>query len=273
MKKCVVCIIGVLMAFTTYVYNYVYASEEDILYIPIEEDAEIENDLNLLKSLGNISNTRSVVSDPALARTIKLGRLVTTWRYISCPVVNIPDSTKYRVYVKSKRADDNYFDDLVGAIGYPKDVGYFVRGQEQNNMPFTWFINGEEENGQLQLDSNYNSGTNYNGDWLEYIEPTPEPTPDPTPEIDPETLSGNELLREILITNKEINDNVKGINQYLSNNYVSDSVLSDNSISDNIIDKPLSEYDLKESLLLFIVLLGISAGLVYIIHKSIYKWG
>lgn len=105
------------------------------------------------------------------------------------------------------------------------------------------------------------------------LEPIPEPTPEPEPEIDPETLSGNEILREILRTNREISKDVKGVYQYLSNNSVSDSVLSDNSVSNNIINKPLSEYDLKESLLLFIALLGISAALVYIIHKSIFKWG
>lgn len=92
------------------------------------------------------------------------------------------------------------------------------------------------------------------------------------PDIYENTLSSNEILSELLKTNKEINENVKGIYKLVSNNRVSDSVLSDNSIN-NIVEKPLSEYDVKESLLLFILLIGISAGIVYIIHKTIFKWG
>lgn len=177
MKKLIVFILSALILCTTYVYTYVYASEEDILIEPIKEEEsniEEEEDIKENEIYSELTPETEKGIDP---KTI---------------------------------SENEIYSDLI---------------------------------------------------------------PDPKQEIDTEKISENEILKEILKTNRGIAENVENINRYLSNNSVPYNVLSDNTVSNNLINKPLSEYDLKESLLLFIILLGVSAGLVYIIHKSIFKWG
>ena len=114
------------------------------------------------------------------------------------------------------------------------------------------------------------------GAYVLYEEPTPEPTLEPTPEptpecIDTETISGNELLREILITERGISQNVQSIADRPVCICVSDNNVSDNQIIsvNSIMDKPINDYTVSESLLLFMALSLFIGGIVVIIRKGL----
>lgn len=264
----------ILIVFVAFFYIFtvpVYASEEDILKEPIkEEEEEIKEDQEeeepfLLKGTGNISNSKSYTTDINNVQSLNINLTINSVQNTYVIVADIPMGEKYNIVVKDNT--NKFWQDYVGYYTkYP-----IIRGQEVNNSTDTILTNGiDEYNLRMVYDSSYYGSTICEA--VLYVEPTPEPTPEPEePEVDPETISGNEILREILRTNREINENVKGIYKYISNNSVSDNVLSDNSVSDNIIYKRLEDYSTSESLALIGLVLAFGALVIYLIHKTVFK--
>lgn len=121
-------------------------------------------------------------------------------------------------------------------------------------------------------------------------EPTPEPIPDPTPEPISEpiletvneniTVSSNDVINDILEELKELRKDVKNIadnsfpvsvSRIDDNDYQNESV--EDTVSRNIINTRLQDYTLHEQLQLLVLIGMMCAGIVYLIHKAIYKWG
>lgn len=123
-------------------------------------------------------------------------------------------------------------------------------------------------------------------------EPTSEPIPDPTPEPTIElgrpselvneniTVSSNDVINDILEELKELRKDVKNIadnsfpvsvSRVDDNDYQNESV--DDTVSRNIINTRLQDYTLHEQLQLLVLIGMMFAGIVYLIHKAIYKWG
>ena len=59
---------------------------------------------------------------------------------------------------------------------------------------------------------------------------------------------------------------------------VSDDIIDNNNseavgiISQNIIDTPLNEYDITNSLLVFMIVMFMGVGIIWLIKRSIFKW-
>ena len=59
---------------------------------------------------------------------------------------------------------------------------------------------------------------------------------------------------------------------------VSDDIINNNNnqtvgiISQNIIDTPLNEYDITNSLLVFMIVMFMGVGIIWLIKRSIFKW-
>lgn len=123
-------------------------------------------------------------------------------------------------------------------------------------------------------------------------EPTPEPIPDPTPEPTIElgrpselvneniTVSSNDVINDILEEIKELRKDVQNIadnsfpvsvSRIDDNDYQNESV--EDTVSRNIINTRLQDYTLHEQLQLLVLIGMMCAGIVYLIHKAIYKWG
>lgn len=97
-----------------------------------------------------------------------------------------------------------------------------------------------------------------------------EPTPEPTLIIsynNLNTVSWNSVSENLISIDQQIIDLRSDFNSfrdlYISNNAV---------VSNNIIKKRLSDYTVSESIGLITLLMAFCAGLVYLIHKSIYRW-
>lgn len=105
------------------------------------------------------------------------------------------------------------------------------------------------------------------------IDSTPEPTNIPDNNVSWSSVSENLInienelrgLREDVqnITDTTISVSVSNINDFND---------KDVTVSNNLINKPLSEYNTSESISLITLMLGFAGLLVYIVHKSIYRW-
>lgn len=104
----------------------------------------------------------------------------------------------------------------------------------------------------------------------------------------PDSVSENEILYVVSdngVTKDDfyilINE-VRGLREDVQNKQYSvvytgvpDQLVSDNEVcgvvSDNIIDKQLKDYNTSESIALIGLLLGFSALIIYLIHKTVFK--
>lgn len=284
MKRMIICILAALITLLS--FNTITYAEEDILD-PLEEDVkeDLKEDDPIFRGTGNISNSKGTVYDPtnAVSMEIEIDFTLNNQTYYKSIKVKLTDISlgdKYIIYYNGNVSDLNV---LSNCYCCPS-IGYFVRGEEERNSNLYWYNSSNEIINDdfiyfrsYVLSFNDSIASNTSGVTVSgYIEPTPEPTPVPTPEpeepgVDPETISGNELLREILRTNRSIDESIKGIYRVLSNNSVSVDDVSDNTISDNIIFKRLEDYNTSESLALISLVLAFGALVVYIIHKSVFK--
>lgn len=122
----------------------------------------------------------------------------------------------------------------------------------------------------------------------EYIEP--EPTPELTHTTEEPTVIDNAVSdNDITVSWNSVSENLISIEneirrlrtdvQSLANTTFSVSI-SNNNVSDNqvitlsedIIHKPLKEYSTSESMSLIGLMLAFTGLIVYVVHKSIYRW-
>ena len=213
--------------------------EEDILKEPIKE--EIKDDEPIM--------TRGSTTDGLLAKSI----YYTIDGHNGCIRV---DSITMGSYYK-----------VTTPYGDIPSDSYYVRGQETIETS-----NGTGVGIYSMYTNLYSNTSGWSWEYVVIEEPTPEPTTEPTPEpIDPETISGNELLREILITERGIEENVQSIANRPVYICVSNNNVSDNQIVsvDNIMSKPINEYSVSESLMMFLALSLFIGGIVVIIRKGL----
>ena len=82
-----------------------------------------------------------------------------------------------------------------------------------------------------------------------------------------------DIKKELKVLNDDrVSESAEVVDSSDSNDieYVSDNQVI--VVSDNIIDKPLNDYTTQESLLLFIVIGVIVAGMAYVINRSLFSW-
>ena len=233
--------------------------EEDILKEPIKEEVKEE----LIEEVKEQNNTKSATNNAIYAKSLKVRIIFQSdgsW-YQNNYNVDVSDLVIGTEYTLTCLYDNNS-----KTIDLPVNGGSYIRGSEPIDYNQSNRISGI--NGFDTSILGTSSSVNINIISV----PTPEPTPVPTPEpIDPETISGNELLREILITERSIAQNVQSIADRPVYICVSDNNVSDNQIIsvNSIMDKPINDYTVSESLLMFMALSLFIGGIVVIIRKGL----
>lgn len=120
--------------------------------------------------------------------------------------------------------------------------------------------------------------------------PVPVPVPEESKEEDQEQIILDSEEEEDQVVDKEEDqeekeEDSKNENREVQYIYiksdpvsVSDDIINNNNtetigiISQNIIDTPLNEYDITDSLLVFMIVLFMGAGIIWLIKRSIFKW-
>lgn len=266
MKKTLFILVFLLSFFLT--ITYCYASEDDILqgdftYKNDELQDDIKEDVKEeVIEKDEFSEYNRIVYSKATVKTDNAENA----NYISfiypvdpsssngVSVYDVPLGYYYQVRIYSSS---------LGSFILPSENTYYIRGQEQKGVNYVNTTNFYIANPPATNGNNYvyfMSESDPNS-----ITPTPTPTPEPTPEV---SVSWNSVS-ENLIRIEERLINIEGeINQF-KDIYVSQNEV----VSNNIIKKRISDYTTSESLSLIGLMLGFVAGLVYLIHKTIFKWG
>lgn len=178
---------------------------------------------------------------------------------------NIPIGTEYQMR------------DSTGT--YPSDSTYYVRGLEIK-------VSNNRQNGFI--DFNPPTSGSYNHDLYVIIKN----------DADIDSLVGilndiqydlDNINHNIFVTNSgidSVNQDVRYLHEFMESIpydpvFISVFGKSDNNnqnggvgmVSQNIMTTPINQYGLSDSMNLILILMAVAGILVYIIHKSIFKWG
>ena len=166
----------------------------------------------------------------------------------------------------------------------PQGGMYFIRGQEgsANGSTADVYVDGIRERSIMI----YGDSTKPNGYQLVDVgkyNPIPEPTPEPTlipdePIVSDNNVSWNSVSENLVSIEQQIRGLRKDVQNLadvtfsvsVSNINVSNNEVS--TLSDDIIHKPLKEYSTAESMSLIGLMLAFTGLIVYVVHKSIYRW-